>query len=127
MTTIKPLLLVSLALILLLVTAGCIDKDPNYIYSHNNTAPNYGDVCRTYYENITILDKNQEVVSSGFGSRTRYVVITTDGISREGVSFAVYRELEINKSYLVISSDRKGCGYVNHNVWIESVFVGDTP
>jgi hypothetical protein len=120
-------------LISFILFSGCIDGDkgndmfgrtPNYYYSHASASAPYaisGDACGIYYENITVLDKTTEIVRDGFGSRTSYVIVADDGIPREATSYAVYRKLISNNTYTVASTDRQGCGYSEHHVYIGKV------
>jgi len=106
--------------------ADMFGRTPNYYYSHKSASPPYDistswDACGIYWENITVIDKTTEIVNNGFGSRTSYVIVANDGIQREATSYSVYRELNPNNTYLVASTDRQGCGYSNHHVWIGKV------
>lgn len=103
----------------MIFSMGCL-SEPNYSQSHELAKPHFSG-CDYYYEDITVIAKNQEIVKSGFGSRTSYVIVTNDNIDREAASFRVYNELDLNKTFKVISSDRMGCGYADHHVWITEV------
>lgn len=119
-------LIITTVLLTTIFIVGCTGQEPNYYTSHRSVSAPYNisiDGCGLYYENITILDKTTEIVSEVFSSRTSYVIVANDGIFREATSFEIYRQFEPNKTYTVISTDRQGCGYSNHHVWVGSVVI----
>jgi hypothetical protein len=115
-------LIIASLIIATTLLVGCVDTSGDYNYYNTHepvSSDNYNLNCySSYYENITVIDKTTEIVKSGWGARTSYVVVADDGVTREAVSFGVYRLLIPNNTYRVISTDRRGCGYAEHHVWI---------
>ncbi len=127
----KKLIILSLILIGAIISSGCtsskeydiLGRTANYGETHEYAGNSYNS-CNLYYENITVVAKNQEVISTGFGSRTAYAIASNDGVYREAVNLLIYSKLDLNQTYRVVSVDLQGCGYPDHHVVIGKVIEG---
>ena len=105
----------ALVLIVLALTSGCTSIPDPFYEDHGGIKGQTPALCNIYYENVTVVAKNIETTSSGFGSRSVYAVaVREDDIEREVANLKNYALMEVNKTYHVEEIDLKGCGYSYH-------------
>ena len=98
------------------LSAGCIAPPEDPFPGEHGGIKGHIRYCDVYYENITVVAKNVEIHTTGFGSESAYVIaVKEDDVQREAVDLKLYTLMEVNRSYHVEEVDRKGCGRSYHS------------